>query len=286
MTLKCEHCGKFTPPRRHGGEAKKYCSIRCARDARYKRWRADNPLKLGPTIVCAICKKTAPRRGKNDRYCSMACQKRSRSPNLHRRCPTCGDPLGRWRQKFCSRKCQIEFHKPPPLPPVPCAWCGEPFQRASRPGGSKARQCCSRECNRKLRTEQWRDYQREYTKRWRKENAEKIRLEKIAWRLANDARLKKKAALYRKEKRAELAARNREYRRKRYHSDPEYWRRQQELKRKHRERVITNPKGDIQWLQKSRHELGKVRRLLSKGLSQRASESPSRELTPHSNSLR
>ncbi len=61
-----------------------------------------------------------------------------------------------------------------------------------------------------------------------------------------------------------------------------------EYKKRHEMEILSNPKGEKQWLLKGRAELNRVKRLLSKGNSEaspRVSPSPKPAFTPRSNSL-
>lgn len=251
----CASCGKKeTLPRgpvyiaRHPRCAK--CSHKFRRD------------RIRP-IACAACSKPfLPRTqrggGARTKFCSQQC-----SGAAHRHplplCQHCGKRLSNREATLCRRCWDNQPHT--------CAICSKSFFGRGRAGQRTSVMTCSHECKVKLRTLNWRDYQREYTKIWRAENEEYLRKQKKAWQIANAERLKAK-------RRAELP-----YRRAMYALNREHIRatklawytanktRVNELKRKsrakHAETIIhTPPKGEKQWLERNRVELRTLRRLL------------------------
>jgi predicted nucleic acid-binding Zn ribbon protein len=88
--------------------------------------------------------------------------------------------------------------------------------------------------------------------------------------------------------RAKRKAASRDYRLRMIQADPT-WVAKNNAAHRERERIriaeqIANPQGEEQWLLKSRHELHKVKKLLSGGIPQKVSGSPRKASTPLSNS--
>lgn len=80
---KCERCGKDFIPSVTNPSRKRFCSSKCAENARHARRRA----KAGPkTIVCSMCGKTVEKKNGGQKYCPEPCAYKAYVAKEARRC--------------------------------------------------------------------------------------------------------------------------------------------------------------------------------------------------------
>lgn len=134
---------------RLGGHTQKFCSFSCLRRSR---------IDARPIRLCEHCNnpfRAAPARPQfgeaEQRFCSQSCYRAHHAAEVHacRVCKGCGTDftprLGSTfkAQKYCSRDCWLEYHRP--HQPRPCEQCGAEFQPLPEKRGENQR-FCSRTC--------------------------------------------------------------------------------------------------------------------------------------------
>lgn len=141
-TLTCPQCGKSFECLPHDAAKRKYCSNACSNKS-----RATTP---EPKLrICPICHKTfMPSRNKPKTYCSRSCYTESRKKSVFLICQQCGTsfkclPKDATRRKYCSYACNNKSRAITPEPkPRICPTCHEAFI----PDRNKPETYCSRQC--------------------------------------------------------------------------------------------------------------------------------------------
>lgn len=153
MNRICEVCSTPFVAEGKGSTFKKYCSENCREESRKEKAKSryNYEKKVRELVICEGCGKEFPAR-ENQKYCSPRCWRYINCPKSEvtteiKNCLNCNsvfeDNTFDKCKKYCSEKCQREYHKPVKI----CKICGKEYKTGYNNG-----KYCSNECWNKNKT--------------------------------------------------------------------------------------------------------------------------------------